>query len=173
MNRSAISLTIWTIFLVVIQVLVLNHVSLFGYAVIFVFIYTFAKLPVTMPKEWLFTIAFLIGLVIDIFSDTLGMNALTSTIVMALRRPVIRLYINRDDELSDTYPGSKSFGSFTFFKYVLTLSTIYCTLFFFIERFSTDSIGTTLLRIVTSSILTSLIIVGLDSLTVRKSEKRL
>ena len=76
MNRSAISLIIWSIVLILAQVLVFNHICLFGYAVAFVFIYTLIKLPISMSKEWQFTIAFLLGLVIDIFSDTLGMNTL-------------------------------------------------------------------------------------------------
>ena len=129
MNRSAISLIIWSIVLILAQVLVFNHICLFGYAVAFVFIYTLIKLPISMSKEWQFTIAFLLGLVIDIFSDTLGMNTLACTILMAVRRPVIRLYVTRDDELTDTYPGYNSFGTFSFIKYVLTLTLLYCGMF--------------------------------------------
>lgn len=173
MNRSAISLIIWSIVLILAQVLVFNHICLFGYAVAFVFIYTLIKLPISMSKEWQFTIAFLLGLVIDIFSDTLGMNTLACTILMAVRRPVIRLYVTRDDELTDTYPGYNSFGTFSFIKYVLTLTLLYCGMFYLIESlFSVQSIKT-LFQILASTALTALLILGIDNLTFQKSEKRL
>ena len=173
MNRSAISLIVWTVILILALVLVFNHVFLFGFALPLVFIYTLIKLPMSMSKEWQFTIAFLLGLIIDIFSDTPGLNALASTVTIALRRPVIRLYVLRDEELSDQYPGLKTFGGFTFFRYVLTFCLLYCAIVFAVEDLSFAHPERLLLRIVCSTILTSLLILGIDSLNVQKSEKRL
>lgn len=173
MNKSAILLFIWSVVLILVQALVFNHVCLFGYAIPFVFVYILVKLPANMSKEWLFTIGFLTGLIIDIFSDTLGMNALACTLTMALRRPILRLYVSRDEELSDAYPGIRSLGTFTFIKYALTVSLVYCTLIIFIESFSVFDITRILLRVAASTVLTTIIIVGTDSLTINKSEKRL
>lgn len=173
MNKSALQLFLWSIVLMLAQALVFNHVCLFGYAVPFVFVYVLAKLPLTLSREWLFTLGFAVGLTVDIFSDTLGMNALAATITVALRHPIIRLYVQRDEELPDTYPGIQSFGMYTFVKYVLTLSLLYCTLIFFIDSFSTFDLWRIVLRIIASTVLTSLILVGIDSLTVSKREKRL
>ncbi|MEF2644340.1 MAG: rod shape-determining protein MreD [Paramuribaculum sp.] len=168
-----IALIFWSIALILLQALVFNHVCLFGYAVPFVFLYILVKLPLNMSKEWLFTIAFFVGLIVDIFSDTLGMNALACTLTMALRRPVIRLYVAREDELTDPRPGLRTLGTFTFIKFVLTVSLIFCTFIFFIESFSTLGLVRVLLRIGASTLLTTLLIVGIDSLTIRKREERL
>lgn len=173
MNRAAISLIVWTIILVFAQVLVFNNVFLFGFAIPLVFIYTLIKLPMSLSKEWLFTIAFLLGLIIDVFSDTPGLNAFASTVTIALRRPVIRLYVLRDDELADPYPGIKTFSAFVFFKYVLTFTFLYCAIVFIVEDMSFARPERLLLRIISSTILTSLLVVGVDSLNVQKSEKRL
>ena len=173
MNRSAITLIVWTLILILAQVLVFNHVFLFGYAIPLVFVYTLLKLPTTLSKEWQFTVAFILGLIIDIFSDTPGLNALASIVTVALRRPIIRLYVLRDDELSDPYPGMKSFGGFTFFKYVLTFCFLYCAIIFIVEELTLAHPERLVLRIVSSTILTSLLILGIDSLNVQKSEKRL
>lgn len=173
MNRKAISLFFWSVILILAQAVLFNQICLFGYAVPFVFIYTLVKLPVNMSREWQFTLAFLIGMAVDIFSDTLGMNALACTLAMALRRPIIRLYVVRDEELPDVYPGLQSLGTFTFIKYALTFTLIYCTLIFFIESFSIQNITRLLLRIGASTILTTLLLTGIDSLTIKKSEKRL
>ncbi len=168
MNRSAIILSVLTLILILAQVLVFNHVFLFGFAIPLVFLYTLVKLPVTMSKEWQFTVAFVLGLIIDIFSDTPGLNALASTVTVALRRPIIRLYVVRDDELSDPYPGMRSFGGFTFFKYTLTFCFLYCAIVFIIEDLSYAHPERMILRIVSSTILTSLLILGIDSLNVQK-----
>lgn len=173
MNKTAIHLIIWTFVLIVAQALVFNHVCLFGYAVPFVFLYTLVKLPLTLSKEWLFTIGFFVGLTIDIFSDTLGMNALACTLSVALRQQVIRLYVARDNELTDPYPGIRSLGMYTFIKYTLTFTFVYCCLIFFIDSLSVVGILNVIIRIISSTILTTLLIVGLDSITSRKSEKRL
>ena len=173
MNRTALTLLIWSIVLIHAQALVFNHVCLFGVAVPLVFVYILVKLPINMAKEWLFTAAFAVGLIIDIFSDTLGMNALACTLTMAFRRQIIRMYVARDEELPDPYPGLKSFGTFTFIKYVLTFTLTYCVLIFFIESFSTHNLTQILLRIAFSTLLTSMLILGIDCLNVRKSEKRL
>lgn len=173
MNRTVISLIIWTIVLILAQAIVFNNICLYGYAVAFVFLFTLVKLPLTLPKEWSFTIAFFLGLVIDIFSDTLGMNALTCTLVMAIRRPIVRLYVVRDDELTDPFPGFSSFGTFSFIKYVLTFSLIYCFIFFMIDYFFAISLTKAIIQILSSAALTSILLIGFESLTIQKSEKRL
>ena len=173
MNKSAIILILVSLLLIIAQAVVFNHVSLWGVAMPFVFIYILVKLPVNLSLSWLFTISFAVGLIIDIFSDTMGMNALACTLTMALRRPIIHLYFNRDEEISDAYPGIKTFGTFTFTKYVLTLTLVYCSLFFFIEAFSVFRITRLLTCIGASTLLTTILIICIDSLTVRKGEKRL
>lgn len=173
MNKTTLELIIWTFILIISQALIFNHVCVFGIAVPFVFLYLLVKLPLTISKEWLFTIGFIIGFIVDIFSDTYGMNSLACTLLVALRQPVIRLYVPRDNELSNPTPGIRSLGMFTFTKYVFTTTLLYTTLIFFIEAFSVWGFWRVVLRIITSTILTSFIIVGIDSLTSRKGEKRL
>lgn len=81
MNKTATQLLGITLILLLAQVIVLNHVCLFGVAVPFAFIYVLLRLPVTMNQNWVLTVAFFMGLLIDIFSDTQGMNALACTIL--------------------------------------------------------------------------------------------
>lgn len=173
MTKIALQLTAIALILILVQVIVLNNVCLFGVAVPFAFIYVMFRLPVTLSKEWLFTIGFALGIVIDIFSDTQGMNALACTLTMVLRRPVLRLYFQRDDEMANPCPGIASLGIATYAKYALTLSLLYCILFFLIEAFALFDIQRMILSIISSTILTTLLLIGIDSLTLRRREKRL
>ena len=54
-----------------------------------------------------------------------------------------------------------------------TLVTIYCTLIFLIQAFSLHDFVLTLLRIAGSSVLSIIIIFGLDTLVSTRREKRL
>lgn len=173
MNKSTIQLSVIALILVMVQVLVLNRICLFGVAVPLAFIYVILRLPLTLSKEWVFTISFLIGLVIDIFSDTGGVNALSCVIMSALRHPVLHLYFPREDEHTELIPSIASLGLMIYFKYALTLTTIYCIFAFSLETLSLFNPWHLIECIVASSVLTTALLIGIDSLTLPRREKRL
>lgn len=173
MVKTALQFIILYIMMVLTQVIVFNHICLFGYAVPLVFIYVIIKLPITLNVNWVLTISFLLGLTIDIFSDTQGMNSLACTILGALRRPILHLYFPREEEMSMPMPSFRSLGVSVYLKYVFSISLIYCILFFLIESFSLFNPGRLLIKIASSALLTFIIIIAIDSLTFRRNEKRL
>lgn len=173
MAKTALQFILLYVVMVLAQVIVFNHICLFGYAVPLVFIYLIIKLPMTMNVNWVLTISFLLGLTIDIFSDTQGMNSLACTILGVLRRPVLRLYFPREDEMSTPQPSFRSLGVSVYLKYVFSISLIYCTLFFLIETFSFFNTLRLFIKIASSTLLTFIIIIAIDSLTSRRREKRL
>lgn len=173
MTKTALQHIALFIILVLAQVVVFNHICLFGCAVPLVFVYFIMQLSTTLSTNWVLTLSFLMGMTIDIFSDTQGMNALACTFLGALRRPVLHLYFPREDEMPNPVPSMRSLGVSTYLKYAFSLSLIYCALFFLIEAFSFFNPGRLILKIVSSTALTFVIIVAIDSLTSRRREKRL
>lgn len=161
------------IVLLLVQVIVLNRICLFGVAVPFAFIYIILRLPVSMSKEWLFTLSFLIGFTVDIFSDTGGIASLSCLFIAALRRPVLHLYFPREDELTDPFPSIASLGLLTYFKYALTTSLLYCMFAFTLESLSLFHFWHLIGCVVASTILTTALLTGIDSLTLPRREKRL
>lgn len=155
------------------QVIVFNHVSLFGFAVPFAFIYLILRLPITLSVNWVMTIAFAMGMIVDVFSDTQGMNSLACTILAILRRPVYKLYIPREEDLTDPQLSIHTLGVAIYLKYILSMSLIYSVLIFVIESFGFFDPLILVLKIISSTILTTLILFGIDSLTLQKREKRL
>ena len=77
------------VLLAIVQVLVCNNISILNFATPFVFIYVIVRLPLTLHRNWVMIIGFLAGLIIDIFGDTAGMNALACTILGAVRETVV------------------------------------------------------------------------------------
>lgn len=173
MSKTVIQFTILTILLVMAQVLVLNHICLFNVAVPMVFIYIIIRLPITLGANWAMTIGFILGLVVDIFSDTYGMNALACTILAVMRRPVLHLYVSREEELPRPEPSIYSLGTTAYLKYLLTMTLVYCTLIFLIESFTFFNPLRLVLLIVCSTLLSVLLMAGIDSLLTPRSEKRL
>lgn len=173
MVKTALQFILLYVTMVLAQVIVFNHICLFGYAVPLVFIYLIIKLPMTLNTNWVLTVSFLLGMTVDIFSDTQGMNSLACTVIGALRKPVLRLYFPREDEMTTPQPSARSLGLAVYLKYVFSISLIYCTLFFLIESFSLFNPVRLLIKIASSTLLTFIIIIAIDSLTSRRREKRL
>ena len=101
MGKTAINIIVLFFILILSQVVICNNICLFNVAVPFVFIYFIVRLPLTMNINIVLTISFLTGLTIDMFSDTQGMHALACTILAFIRKYILRLYIPREEEISD------------------------------------------------------------------------
>ena len=58
------------IVVVFLQVTIGNSIHLLGVAIPFLYIYFIIRLPLLLSVNWTLTLAFILGLVIDIFSNT-------------------------------------------------------------------------------------------------------
>lgn len=161
--------------LFLVQVLICNRIELFGIVSPIIFIYCLISLPLSANRNLALTLGFITGLLIDIFSDTLGMNALACTFLMILRRPVMMLYNPHENELVvGISPSLRSLGVSVYLKYLFTLTLIYCILIYLIEYFSIIDMDV-FWRIILSTLLSFVLMIGIDSLLLgsKKREKRL
>lgn len=173
MSKTAVQMFALALVLILAQGIVFNHVCLFNVAMPVVFVYVLFKLPVTLNVNWVLITGFLLGLIVDAFSDTYGMNALACTIAAMLRRPVLRLYMPRGDEPSDAVPSPHSLGRPGYTKYLVTMTLLYCILIFTIQAFTFFNFWLLLLRIIFSTLLSCAVMFGIDSLFTNQREKRL
>lgn len=173
MSKTVLQFILLGFILVLAQVIVFNHICLFNVAVPLVFIYLLVRLPITLSVNWMLTIGFFLGLTVDIFSDTYGMNTLACTIEAMMRKPILRLYVPREEDLTRPEPSMYSLGTATYLKYLPTLTLLYCSLIFLIEAFTFFNPVRLLLRIVFSTILSMALMIGIDSFMTPQSEKRL
>lgn len=171
MIRNILEFTGLFIAMTLLQV-ICSHICIFGIAVPLIFIYFIVRLPINLSVNWVMTLAFILGLIIDTFNNTQGMNALSCTLIAALRKPIFSLYFSREDDLTHPIPSIKSLGTAIYIKYLLSIVFVFCSLLFLIQSFSLNDIQLTLGRILGSTILTTLLLFGIDSL-VSAREKRL
>lgn len=169
MNKEIIYFTVLFILMLFAQVLICNHIALFNVAVPIVFIYFIIRLPINLGRGWLFTLAFLMGLCVDICSDTPGVNALSCTILAALKKPVYYAYVPKDDKTVNLIPSISSLGIATYCKFLITMTGLYCLTAFSIEYFNFADLREIAIMSVSSCILTFLIMLAIDCLIISKS----
>lgn len=148
--------------LALLQVLMLNKLHLFGYATPFIYIYTLLKLPSSASRNEQLLWGFASGLIIDIFSNTPGMHAAATTLLAMLRPGILSLYQPKGD--TDEYRPGIHAVSFSFFlRYTLTAVVIHHTALFALQAFSVADPLTLLLRTGSSTVLSILCLLVLDS----------
>lgn len=171
MIKTILQFIVLFVALTLLQV-VCNHICIFGVAIPVVYIYFLIRLPINLSVNWAMTLAFILGLTIDVFSNTQGMNALACVVATALRRPVFSLYFAREDDLPNPIPSIHTLGIGIYIKYLLSMVLIYCFFIFAIQAFTLHNVQITIMRIVASTTLSTLLIFGIDSLDTKR-EKRL
>lgn len=153
----------WFIGLVLLQVLILNNVHIAGYATPFLYIYLILKFESDTPRNVLMLWAFFLGLAVDVFSDTPGMNASAAVLLAFLRPAFLRLFVPRD-MLESFVPAIRTMGILPFLKYLVVSVFVHHAMLLAIEFFSFAHIGTLLLRIATSTLLTVTCIMAVEGI---------
>ena len=153
----------WFVGLALLQVLVLNQMHIGGYATPFFYIYFILKFNSRAGRNMLMLWAFALGLTVDIFGNTPGMNAAAAVALAFFRAPILRLVTLRDMD-EGFRPSVKSLGFSSFFRYTLLMCSLFCTLLLLIDAFSFFNVFRLLLKIVTSVVSTTLCVICAESL---------
>ncbi len=142
------------ILLVLVQVVVLNNIQFGGFINPFVYIMFVMMLPVKISRLLLLLIAFVTGITIDMFSNTMGMHA-AACVFMAYTRPgILKLLAPRDGYEAESVPSAREFGFTWFFIYAAILTLIHHFILFYIEVFRFSEFFSTFLRVILSSLAT-------------------
>ena len=148
--------------LIVLQLLIFNNIEFSGYVNPYIYVMFILILPVAIPSWILLILAFLTGLVIDLFSGTIGVHAF-ATVMAGYARPwVLSLNITAEASEPETSPSSYRNGLRWFLIYVGTVVMIHHMALFFVEIFSFRNFFLTLLRVLLSTAATTFFIVLFD-----------
>ncbi len=153
MTKETLLIAFRFIILVLTQVLVLNKIYLFGYLnptiyLLFIFLY-----PLRKERGNFILLSFLLGLSIDFFSNSGGINAAASVCIAYLRLPILKLVLNKSDL------------DFKLFKlinehlikvilFISILTFIHHLIIFSLEYFNWNDLLTIIFNTITTSIFT-------------------
>lgn len=155
------------IVLVLIQVLVLNQVQVGGYISPFIYILFVLLLPVSTPRYLLMIFGFLLGLSVDVFSNSLGIHAAATVFIAFIRPFVIRSISNREEDRNE-FPGLRQNKFSWFLSYTAIMVFVHHFILFYLEYFTFSHFFTTFLRVLLSSVFSIFVIVLSQFLIFRK-----
>lgn len=144
--------------LVLVQVLILNQVQFSGFFNPYIYVLFVILFPLNSPRWASLSLAFLLGFIVDIFSNSLGIHAAATVFIAYVRPFIIRLISNREDERSE-YPGLNQSKPGWFITYVLLMVFLHHFILFYLEVYTFSHFFNTLLRIVLSTVFSVIVII--------------
>ena len=144
--------------LILIQVIVLNNINFLGYINPFLYILFVIVFPLRRDRGLLLILSFLMGLSIDFFLDSGGVNAAATVCIAYLRLPLLKA-LTRKSEID--FPVFKiiklPFSKLLSFIAIITLT--HHLVLFSLEYFKFAEVLTILSRTILTSIFTIILII--------------
>lgn len=158
MSRLGIGQIISFFVYLALQVFIMKNVVLFHTAFCFIYVAYLLLLPVESNPLVLMGIGFLMGFIIDIFYDSLGMHASASVLIMYLRNYWLNSITPQGGYDSNAVPTLAMNGIQWFSVYATPLIFLHHTILFFIEAGGFGIFWFTLWKAFVSTLLTMVII---------------
>jgi rod shape-determining protein MreD len=150
------------ILLLLLQVLLFNNIQFSGYVNPYIYIMFILLLPVEMPAWILLIISFAMGLIIDLFSGTLGMHTSATVLAGFVRPYVLRVISPRDGYEPGADPSIIIYGFRWFMIYASIIVFIHHFALFYLEVFRFADSFRTFLRVLLSSLFSISFIILLE-----------
>ena len=155
MNNAVINTALRFIILILVQVLILNNINFLGYINPYVYILFILLYPVKNNRTLFVFLSFLLGLFVDIFSDSGGVHAASSVLIAYIRPPILKfsfgmIYEHQTIKFAQTEAGNR-------LVYFSMITVIHHFIMFSLEVFNTSNIILILQKTLFSSIFTILL----------------
>ncbi|RZK40779.1 MAG: rod shape-determining protein MreD [Pedobacter sp.] len=159
MNSKTILINIfrWLVLLFV-QIFLLRNIGLYNLSTPFIYILFLLILPFKIPNILLYVLAFLTGLTVDAFYDTLGVHTSACIALVFVRILFISVSLNRE-AIDDPEPSLGNMGLKWFAPYAISCIIIHHLVVFFLEAFKLSEFGYTLGRALISVTFTLFLII--------------
>ncbi|MGN6193930.1 MAG: rod shape-determining protein MreD [Ginsengibacter sp.] len=130
-------------------------------------------LPFKMGRRTQMLLAFALGFVLDCFNNSYGLHAAPCVLIAYLRPFLINLLISQEGAESNYYePSIQSMGFTPYLTYITILTLIHHTFLFFLQALQTGGYFYFILKSLTSTAISLLLILLVELLFVRKQKFR-
>jgi hypothetical protein len=155
--KNFITYTLLLLFLGLIQIIFLKNLALFGVAFCFLYLLGILNLPITIPHFPLILISFGLGLIVDIFYDTIGIHAASATLLSFLRPYWLKAISPTGGYDDSAKPNLPEMGIVWYMSYSLPLIFAFSLVFFTADHWGTEGFFGVLYKSFLSSIFTVLL----------------
>lgn len=170
-KRSFMNRLFTLIGLVLLQVLILNRICLFGYVTPLFYIWMIVRFDSFMKRSGVLLWAFFLGLFIDMFSGTPGLNAASATLLAMFQPAIVKLFVSLDRH-DVMIPSSASMGGRSFAGYLLLMTTLHHTVYFILRSIPLGDWTVLVLKIVFSTLLTFILMLVAEHVSMNYGYKR-
>lgn len=154
--------------LIGIQVLILNRIDITPYTNAYIYVLFILMLPVNINRVVLLILAMIIGVIVDLFSNTPGMHSTACLVIAFIRPGFLNILVPRENFDSTIKLSWNGMGSAKFMVYAALMITVHHLILLSVESYLTLNIFSLLLRVITCSISTLLLVVLSQFLTSSK-----
>ena len=151
----------WFVGLLLVQVLVLNHIHVGEYATPFLYTYFLLILDADTSRAKMLLWGFLLGLLLDIFGNTPGLNASAATFLALVRNPLLRSQTMRD-VADDFTPSVRTMGFSPFARYVVAGVFLHILFLQLLDAFSFARWMPLLWKVLTDTAATLVCVAGVE-----------
>ena len=151
------------ILVMLLQVLLLDQLQLWGACHPYLYILCLMMMPITLPHSVSMIIGAVVGLVMDIFCNSLGVHTAACILLMFIRPYLIGAIVNDKDRLNEQI-SLRAIGMEALIKYVVILVLIHHLTVFLLAAWSWAHIGFVLLETLVSSLITISLIIAYNAL---------
>ena len=144
--------------LIFIQVIILNNINFLGYINPFLYILFVIVFPLKRDRGLLLILSFLLGLSIDFFLDSGGINAAATVCIAFIRLPLIKA-LTRKAEIDYALFKIIKLPFLQLLSFIATITLTHHLIIFSLEYFKFAEILTILSRTFLSSIFTIILII--------------
>lgn len=121
--------------LLILQVFLFNHVVMLGYATPLIYVAFLLYIPLNANRIGTMVWAFVLGTVIDMFSNTPGLSAFSLTLAAMLQPILLHAYAPKE-ALEDMSPNYKTMGSWNHLRYMTIMLLLHHVSYFLLQSFS-------------------------------------
>ena len=156
------------ILLVGLQVSVLNHINFLGYINPYVYILFILLFPIKNNRTLFIFLSFLLGLTIDIFSDSGGIHAAACVSIAYVRPVILKFSFGTVYEYQTIKFDTVEFSSK--FIYIIIMTVIHHFILFSLEIFNISKVILTFQKTLFSSIFTIILCIMITIIFSRKTK---
>lgn len=154
------------VLVMILQVLLFDQLQLLGVCHPYIYVLCLLMMPITLSHSADMIIGAVVGLIMDIFCNSMGIHTAACIFIMFIRPYLIGAIVNDKDRLNEQI-SLRSLGMEALLRYVVILVVIHHLIVFLLAAWNWAHIGFVLVETLVSSLVTISIIIGYNSLRYR------
>lgn len=151
------------IIIMLLQVLLFDQLQLLGICHPYIYVLCLLMMPITLPRSVDMLIGAAVGIIMDIFCNSIGVHMAACILLMFVRPYLLGVIVNDKDRLNEQI-SLRAIGLEALVKYVVILVLVHHLVVFMLAAWSWSHIGFVLAETAVSGLITGLVVIGYNLL---------